>query len=436
MRAWPNDLHVWPLRSARRRLEELLDTRVSPRQNSGFLRMQRPRVRTYGLVMPGRTIWCLLACIAPTCGAAEIKQVLSQSFRPEQRAFTEDKLQQLKVPPQFRVNIFARDLGNARMMLLAPDGTIFLTRHKEGDLVALRDRNGDGRADDQSAVLKLKEVHGIALRDNVMYLATTKKLLKARLDSQGRPEQPQEFADLPDGGQHPRRTLGFDSAGLLYVSIGSTCNNCEESNPEHATMVRMRPDGSQRRVFARGLRNTIGFAWHPQTAELWGMDHGSDDRGNDVPLEELNLLKDGADYGWPFCHGSNQVDEIATKPRQGTKEEHCAKATPPTLAYQAHSAPIAFLFYTGELFPAEFRHDAFVALHGSWNRSPAVGYKVVRVKFENGRPVRIEDFLSGFLIEEGKAHFGRPAGLAVARDGALLISDDAGGVIYRVAYGG
>jgi glucose/arabinose dehydrogenase len=284
-------------------------------------------------------------------------------------------------------------------------------------------------------VLNLKEVHGIVLRDNEMFLATTKKLLRAKLSADGKLDEPKEFADLPDGGQHPRRTLGFDGAGLLYVSVGSTCNACEETNPEHAAMLRMRPDGSERRVFAKGLRNTIGFAWHPQTGELWGMDHGSDNRGNDVPPEELNLIKDGADYGWPFCHSSNQVDQIANKPKQGTKEERCAKATPPALFYQAHAAPIAFVFYTGSQFPAEFRGDAFVAFHGSWNRAPAAGYSVARVKFENGKPKRFEDFVSGFLIENGKAQFGRPAGLVVAKDGSLLISDDTGGVVYRVSHG-
>lgn len=377
-----------------------------------------------------------LACmVAPTTDAAEAKQVLSRTFRPEQKAFTEERLRQLKVPAGFRVTVFARNAGNARMMVTAPDGTVFLTRHKEGDLFALRDKDGDGRADEQAPVLKLKELHGIALRGNELYLATTRKLWRARISADGQPGQPEEFADLPDGGQHPRRTLGFDKAGQLYVSIGSTCNACEETNPEHATLVRMRPDGSQRSVFARGLRNTIGFAWHPQTGELWGMDHGSDDRGNDVPPEELNLIREGADYGWPFCHSSNQVDEVTNQPKQGSKEERCAKATAPVLTYQAHAAPIAFVFYTGTQFPEDFRHDAFVAFHGSWNRSPAAGYNVARVKFENGKPVRFEEFVSGFLIEGGKAQFGRPAGLTVAKDGALLISDDTGGVIYRVSHG-
>jgi len=366
---------------------------------------------------------------------AETKQTISHAFRPEQRPFTEERLGQLQVPAGFKINVFATNLGNARMMVTAPDGTIYLTRHKEGDVIALHDKDGDGRAEERSPVLKLKEVHGIALRENVIYLATTKKLLKATLSTHGQPEQPTEIADLPDGGQHPRRTLGFDPAGMLYVSIGSTCNNCEETNPEHATIVRMRPDATQRAVFARGLRNTIGFAWHPQTGELWGMDHGSDDRGNDLPPEELNLIKEGADYGWPFCHSQNQVDEIANKPKEGTKEERCAKAVAPALTYQAHSAPIGFLFYTGAQFPAEFRNDAFVAFRGSWNRAPATGYKVARVKFENGKPTRFEDFVSGFLVENGKAHFGRPAGLAMTKDGALLISDDTGGVIYRVSHG-
>lgn len=368
--------------------------------------------------------------------AVEAKKVESQTFRPEPRTFREENLPLLRVPSGFEVNVFATGLGNARMMITAPDGTIFLTKNKEGEIVALRDSNHDGKAEAPEVVAKLKEVHGIALRENVLYLATTKKLLKSRVFADGKLEEPEEFADLPDGGQHPRRTLGFDSAGLLYVSVGSTCNACEESNPEHATMLRMKPDGSERVIFARGLRNTIGFGWHPVTRELWGMDHGSDDRGNDVPPEELNNLREGGDYGWPFCFANNQVDPITNKPKEGTKEDRCAKATGPALTFQAHSAPIAMAFYTGDQFPADFRNDAFIAFHGSWNRSPAVGYKVSRVKFENGKPVRFEDFLDGFLIESGKAFLGRPAGLTVTKEGALLVSDDVGGVVFRISYRG
>lgn len=226
--------------------------------------------------------------------------------------------------------------------------------------------------------------------------------------------------------------------GMLYVTVGSTCNCCVEKNPENATILRARPDGSDRKVFARGLRNTIGFGWHPQTRQLWGMDHGSDWLGDDAPPEELNRLEAGADYGWPFVWGNRQViPGLESHPKVGRLKDYAARATPPVVGYQAHSAPIQMVFYTGGQFPVEYRNDAFVAMHGSWNRKPSVGYEVVRVRFDKeGKPVGFQKFLTGFLVEDGRAFFGRPAGLAVTKDGALLVGDDINGVIYRVSYHG
>jgi glucose/arabinose dehydrogenase len=385
--------------------------------------------RTFILIalMPG-------VCCPAAEEKSESKQIVSKTFRPQQKKFSEELLHELKVPAGFTVNVFARDLQNPRMMLLLPDGSVLVSRFDQGDVIQLRDADGNGTADERSAVARIKGVHGLALKDRVVYLASTTKLFSAPLREDGKLNPPQEFAALPDGGQHPRRTLGFGPDDMLYVSNGSTCNNCDEKNPEHATIVRMKANGSQRAVFAKGLRNTIGFAWHPQTKELWGMDHGSDDRGNDVPGEELNLIREGGDYGWPWCYNNCEVDPIAKQPEHETKEKRCAKCTGPVLLYQAHAAPIAFIFYTGKQFPAEYENAGFVAFRGSWNRDPAVGYKVVRIRFKDGKPTGFEDFLTGFLIESGKAQFGRPAGLVIAKDGALLVSDDSNGVIYRIAY--
>jgi glucose/arabinose dehydrogenase len=172
----------------------------------------------------------------------------------------------------------------------------------------------------------------------------------------------------------------------------------------------------------------MALAWHPDTRELWGMDNGSDHRGDDQPPEELNRIVEGADYGWPSCFGDRQPDPDFTG-------GDCSKTVGATLGYQAHAAPIWMLFYTGRQFPEEYRGDGFVAFHGSWNRVPPSGYRVVRIRYERGQPQRFEDFLTGFLIEGGRAAFGRPAGLAVTRDGALLVSDDVQGYIYRVSHG-
>jgi glucose/arabinose dehydrogenase len=198
-------------------------------------------------------------------------------------------------------------------------------------------------------------------------------------------------------------------------------------------MLRAGLDGSTRTVFARGLRNTIGFDWHPETGTLWGMDHGSDFRGDDLPPEELNRIVSGGNYGWPYCYGEREIDPIIQDPPGTTKEAYCAATLPSVLENQAHEAPIGMVFYDGTAFGAEYSGDAFVALHGSWNRFPPTGFEVVRIRFDAGEPVAIEDFVSGFLIEGGNAQFGRPAGITVAPDGALIFSDDANGMIYRVA---
>jgi len=324
---------------------------------------------------------------------------VSHRFVPVLKPFTEERFQQLKVPRGFQINVFAAGQGNARMMLLLPDGTILLTRYDIGQVVAMRDFNADGVADATPVVANIPKVHGLALQGNVVYLASERKLLTMAILSGGRFGAPREFANLPPGGLHPRRTIGFDDAGMLYVSIGSTCNNCGDfGSPEYASLVRMRPNGSERVIFARGLRNLIGFDWHPVTHQLWGMDNGSDDRGDAVPPEELNLLQEGAHYGWPSCYARRKVDKLALQDASVPAQD-CVQTTPMTRGYPAHSAPIAFLFYRGTQFPVGYRNNAFFAVHGSWNRLKPAGYKVVRLRFFDGRPIGFQDFASGWLIE-------------------------------------
>jgi glucose/arabinose dehydrogenase len=339
---------------------------------------------------------------------------------------------------------------------VAPSGDVYLSRRQEGDVLLLRDTNRDGVADQQRVVARgIKLVHGLALHGAQLYMVSDTKLLVADVQPDGSLGTPRVLlSDLPDAGQHPNRTIAFGPDGLLYLTVGSNCNNCREPNPEAATVLVMRPDGSQRQVFAKGLRNTIGFDWHPGTGRLYGWDHGSDFRGDDRPPEELNELLRGRDYGWPWCFAVRQPDRWQANDPEGTsKAAYCAHTAAPSLLYTAHAAPIGFLFYSGRQFPADYRGDGFVALRGSWNRGQPSGYKVVRVRFDaNGQPVAAEDFVTGWLLParivpgpvptDGSppatrvARFGRVAGLAVAADGALLIAEDENGVIYRVSYAG
>ena len=366
---------------------------------------------------------------------ADAVAIVTHTFRPAQREWSEENMRQLKMPPGFAINVFANELGNPRMMTVGDDGTVYVARREQGQVSALRDTDGDGVADDVRTVIRVPQAHGIALHNRYLYVVNVNELYRVRIESGGTTGKPEKLiSDLPDGGQHPNRTIAFGPDDMLYITVGSTCNNCKETNPEHATMLRAQPDGSQRSIYAKGLRNTLGFGWHPETRELWGFDHGSDMRGDDVPFEELNRIVEGGDYGWPFCYQNKEVDPIAQDPEIGTKEDYCAKTIAPVLGYTAHSAPMAMVYYTKEQFPAEYRNDAFVAMRGSWNRKPASGYKVMRVRFENGQPKRIEDFISGFLLEDGTAHFARLCGLALASDGSLLVGDDTNGIIYRVSY--
>jgi len=356
-------------------------------------------------------------------------------FRPEEVPATAQLISRLRAPDGFAVRAFAENVGQARMLVARGD-QLYVTLPEPGDVLRIADTDGDGSADERATVATgLPLVHGIAFRGEQVYLATDTQVLIASVDAQGGFSTPAVLIDdLPDGGQHPRRTLGISPDDELFISVGSSCDACEESNDEHATMLVAALDGSSRRIFASGLRNTIGFAWHPTTRALWGMDHGSDWRGDDIPPEELNAIVEGADYGWPYCYGDRRVDPVIQDPPQGTKEQYCATTSDPTLSTQAHNAPIGFTFYTGASFPDDFQGDAFIAMRGSWNRLPPAGYKVVRLVFEEGVPRRFEDFVTGFLSDDGSSTFGRPAGITVAPDGSLLFSDDTSGVIYRVSY--
>ena len=358
--------------------------------------------------------------------------------KPDKVEATPARMAGIKAPPGFAVSVFASGLKNIRIIAVAPDGTIYVSRRDQGDVLMFRDADNDGRADGPPVTVASRAgAHGLAIRDGKLYLATVKEVFVADILPDGRLSPlTLVIGDLPDAGQHPNRTLAFGPDGMLYISAGSTCNTCNESNPENATLLRASPDGKQRAIFASGLRNMIGFDWQPRTGELWGMDHGIDYLGDDEQQEELNKIELGKQYGWPHVYGAGGIYPQSTPPGDISKEEWKARSTPMVLGYTAHAAPMQLLFYRGANFPAEYQGHAFVTMRGSWNRSTPSGYEIVRVRFADGQAKSIEPFVGSFLADGGKTHIARPVGLAMAKDGSLLMADDANGVLYRIAYTG
>jgi glucose/arabinose dehydrogenase len=388
---------------------------------------------------PLLTVFAMAAIVAAQDKQKPVSvEITGHIQKPEQIDPTDERMRQLSLPPSFRIAKFAEKLGKPRMIAVADDGTVYVTRREPGDCVMLRDTNGDGRADEQKVVAQKPQLHGIAIDGHRVYLATVKELYvteRAQDGSFGALKQ--IIGDLPDGGQHPNRTIAVGRDRMLYVSVGSTCNECTETSKESATLLRISPDGTKRETFSSGLRNTIGFGWHPQTNELWGIDHGIDWLGDNEQGEEVNLLVQGASYGWPHIFGKSQINFGENPPTGMTYEQLAKMSREPALLYTAHAAPMQMAFYKADHFPAEYRNSAFIAMHGSWNRRPPSGYEVVQLVFRDGKPVEFKPFLTGFLAQQGSgwANSGRPTGLAVARDGSLLVSDDANGVIYRISYG-
>ena len=357
--------------------------------------------------------------------------------RPVPPAGDREQVARLRAPEGFAVTVFARDLVNPRMLAFSPDGALYATRRSVGDVVMLRDADGDGRADGARTVASRSGMHGIAFDGDKVFLATVNDVYVADVDQDGGFGPLRRIIyDLPDGGQHPNRTLAIGPDGMLYISAGSTCNACAETNPESATMLRAMPNGASRTIFATGLRNTIGFDWEPSSGQLWGMDHGIDWLGDEEQIEELNSIRRGEGYGWPYVYGMGQINPQDNPPPGLTLEKLAERSERPALGYTPHSAPMQMVFYDGAMFPPEYRGDAFVAMRGSWNRRPPSGYEVTRVNFERGQPVSMEPFLTGFLEKDGDGYgfLARLAGAAVGPDGALYVSDDFNGIIYRVAY--
>jgi glucose/arabinose dehydrogenase len=343
-------------------------------------------------------------------------------------------LKSLKLPPGFAITLFTRT-ESPRMMAFSPGGVLLATSESAGTVTAFPDPQRTGQASSPVNVLKdLNGPHGIAFHGKYLYIAEITRLVRYDWDEEHlRVSNPSEIAQLPPSlGGHLTRTILFAN-NRLYVSAGSSCNVCQENDPRRAAVSEMNEDGSQPRIFASGLRNSVGLAFNEKTGTIWATDNGRDWLGDNLPPDEINDLGAGGDFGWPYCYGNRIADTDF-----GGTPERCSSTIPPRVALQAHSAPLGLVFYTGKMFPAEYQGDLFVAFHGSWNRSVPTGYKVVRVKMdEHGEPTGVKDFITGWLppgeTRKGK-WMGRPVGFAIAEDGSLYISDDGSGSIYRVTW--
>lgn len=337
----------------------------------------------------------------------------------------------LRVPPGFKVAYYAPNVPGVRFMTVGPDGALYASQPGRGTIVRLPDANHDGVADSVTAfVTGLNQPHGLAFHKGALYVANTDGVVRIALGADGRPTGTPVYVNhYSGGGGHWTRTIVFGADSAMYVSVGSSCNLCVERTPERAAVLRFNEDGSGKRVYASGLRNAVGLAVHPTTGALWASQNERDNLEPDhenLPPEEINILTDGGDYGWPYCYG----DRIPNPEYHDAAR--CASTIPPAIELQAHSAPLGMSFLSrATKFPAEYRGDLLVAYHGSWNRSTPTGAKVVRVHVAEGKPVSVEDFITGWQPASGR-RWGRPVDVVVAADGSVLVSDDGSGAIYRV----
>jgi len=340
-------------------------------------------------------------------------------------------LSRIKLPPGFRIEVFASGVENARSLALSPNGTLFVGSRSAGNVYAVIDRDSDHQADRVVRIARgLDMPNGVALRDGSLYVAEVSRILRyddieAHLDS---PPQPAVVRrDYPSEHHHGWKFIRFGPDGWLYVPVGAPCNICLSDDRRFASITRMNPDGSAVEVFASGVRNTVGFDWHPGTKQLWFTDNGRDMMGDDIPPDELNHApRQGLHFGYPFCHGADVAD-----PEYG-RRRGCGEFKPPAQALGPHVAALGMRFYTGTMFPPEYRGQIFIAEHGSWNRSTPIGYRIMLVRLKEGRAASYEVFAEGWL--QGRQAWGRPVDLEVMPDGSLLVSDDHGDAIYRISY--
>jgi len=340
------------------------------------------------------------------------------------------QLDKIKLPSGFNISVYAEGVENARQMALGEQGTVFAGSRRAGKLWAISDEDKDQRADRVRLIDDgLNMPSGLEFRDGALYVGAVDRVLRydeieSKLDQ---PLVPVVVSDVfPDKTHHGWKYLRFGPDGKLYIPIGIPCNICDEEG--FGLIRRMNPDGSGLETFAEGVRNSVGLAFHPQNGELWFTDNGRDKLGDDLPADELNHApKSGMHFGIPYCHQGDLLD------KEFGKGKNCDDYTPPVAKLDPHGAALGLAFYTGEMFPADYRNRLFIAQHGSWNRSKKVGYRILVLEVQaDGKVLDQKVFASGWL--QGQEAWGRPNDVLVMPDGALLVSDDAANVIYRISY--
>lgn len=343
----------------------------------------------------------------------------------------QNDLEYIKLPEGFKIEVFAEGVSGARSMTRSDKGTLFVGSRSKGKVYAIVDENNDNKADKIYTIAKdLNMPNGVAFKDGSLYVAEISRVIRfddieSKLSS---PPAPVVVNDkFPDDTHHGWKYIRFGPDSKLYVPVGAPCNICESEDKRYASILRMNADGSNLEVFASGIRNTVGFAWHPDTKELWFTDNGRDWLGENKPNDELNRApKPNMHFGYPYCHAGDIPD-----PKFGAGNK-CATYTPPVQKLDPHVAALGMHFYTGDMFPKEYKKQVFIAEHGSWNRISPIGYRITLVRLDGNKSLGYEVFAEGWLQKGGK--IGRPVDILQLPDGSLLVSDDYSDRIYRISY--
>ncbi|MCB4820344.1 PQQ-dependent sugar dehydrogenase [Roseicella aerolata] len=340
----------------------------------------------------------------------------------------------LRVPQGFKVELWASGAPGARMMAEGPNGTVFVGSRTIGRVYAITEQGGQRQV--RTLAQQLNQPNGLAVRDGNLYVIAINRVLRydgieGKLDNPGQPVDLTEAFGLPREEHHGWKFANFGPDGRLYMNVGVPCNICEFNRDTHAVIISFNPDGSDRRLEAKGIRNSVGFDWHPTTRELWATNNGRDWAGNETPQDTLHRIRrSGEDHGFPYCAANWRDPAITTGPAA------CSEFVAPAAMLGPHTAALGMRFYTGNAFPAEYRNQMFIARRGSWNRDQKSGYDVVVAKTDGqGNVTSVEPFLTGLLDEANNRFLGRPVDVLVRRDGSLLVSDEQNGAIYRITHG-